>query len=86
MWGGYFLGPNMKCTIYTTKFCGYCTAAKRLLSQKHDGEVEEIDLSADPEALTALKLRTGHTTVPLIFMGDKFIGGFTELRAYFTKH
>ncbi|MDA8579262.1 glutaredoxin 3, partial [Rhodobacteraceae bacterium] len=34
--------------IYTTPFCGYCLAAKRLLKQKK-APFHEIDLSKNPD-------------------------------------
>ena len=34
-------------TLYTTPFCGYCRAAKRLLRDKGIG-FEEIDVATDP--------------------------------------
>lgn len=75
----------MKCVIYTTQFCGYCSAAKRLLAMKFKGSVEEVDLSSDHAALKELMAKTGHRTVPQIFIGEKFIGGFNELRTFFES-
>lgn len=72
-------------TIYSTRFCGYCQAAKRLLQQ---GSVpfEEVDLTDDPGELTALKNRTGHRTVPLVLLDGKLIGGYQELSAHVRTH
>lgn len=66
--------------LYTTSFCGFCRSAKRLLTDSGI-PFEEVDLTWDRKALTDLKQRTGHPTVPQVFLDDQLIGGFQELRA-----
>ncbi len=67
--------------IYTTPFCGYCHAAKRLLSQKGVAFVE-IDVSADPALREAMVQRAfGRRTVPQIFVGGTHVGGCDDLYA-----
>jgi len=66
-------------TLYTTPSCGYCHSAKRLLIARGHA-FTEIDVGADP----ALRQRVsrangGYRTVPMIFVGDRFIGGYREL-------
>lgn len=65
--------------IYGTRWCPYCTMAKRFLDGKGIAW-REVDLTNDPTELAAVKARTGHRTVPLIFVNDTFVGGFTDLR------
>jgi glutaredoxin 3 len=65
--------------IYTREWCGYCTAALRLLKQK-GVQYEHIDCSADPGTRKWLVEATGRTTVPQIFIDDQPIGGYTDLR------
>ncbi len=68
-------------TIYTTKFCGYCAAAKRLLDSKAV-DYEEIDVTFDPAARQAMVARAGgRRTVPQIFIGGEPIGGCDDLHA-----
>ncbi len=67
-------------TLYSTDYCGYCRAAKSLLSEL-EIPFEEVDLSADPDGRMALIERTGERTVPQIYVGETHVGGFTELRA-----
>ena len=67
--------------MYTTRSCGYCRAAKAFLERHKGVEVEEIDLTTDPEARRALAARTGQRTVPQIFVGEHHVGGYTDLRA-----
>ena len=68
-------------TLYTTPFCGYCAAAKRLLSQK-DATYTEIDVSGDPGKRAEMLARAnGRRTVPQIFIDGAHIGGFDDLNA-----
>lgn len=66
--------------IYTRKWCGYCTAALRLLTAKGVA-FEHIDCSNDPATRTWLVRATGRSTVPQIFIDGTPIGGFDELSA-----
>jgi glutaredoxin 3 len=70
-----------KVEIYTTQFCGYCHAAKRLLSER-GAEFVEIDVMCDQERRAEMMQRThGRRTVPQIFIDGKYIGGSDELHA-----
>ena len=67
--------------IYTSPLCGYCHAAKRLLTQK-GVNFNEIDVLGDPEQKAAMiKRANGGRTVPQIFIGDTHVGGSDELHA-----
>ena len=67
-------------TIYTTRTCGFCYAAKSLLTKK-GLSFDEIDVSADPAARQRMMLRTnGRRSVPQIFIGETHVGGSEELR------
>lgn len=72
--------------VFTGRFCGYCTAAKRLLTQK---KLSFVEISFDenpPELRDEVVEATMHRTVPVIFDirgSDRiFIGGFDELSKY----
>ena len=71
--------------IYTGNFCGYCTAAKRLLKGK-SLSVKEYNFDQHSGLRQAVVAATGHRTVPVIFdLRDgnvTFIGGFDETNAY----
>jgi glutaredoxin 3 len=67
-------------TVYTTTMCGYCVAAKRLLSARKIA-YREVDVSGDREKRAWLVRASGQRTVPQIFIGDESIGGYTELAA-----
>ncbi|MEC7242139.1 MAG: glutaredoxin 3 [Myxococcota bacterium] len=70
--------------VYTSVPCGYCNAAKSLLSRL-DLSFEERDLTGDRTARMELMQRTGQRTVPQIFVGEVHVGGFTELRALHSQ-
>ena len=70
----------MKAKVYTTTYCPYCVRAKRLLKDLN-AEFEEIDITENDELRAKLVSETNHRTVPLIFIGDRFIGGFTDMLA-----
>lgn len=67
--------------IYTTPFCGYCHAAKRLLNQKGVA-FTEFDVFQTPDLRQEMMQRAnGRHTVPQIFVGDRHLGGCDELYA-----
>ena len=66
-------------TIYTTRTCGFCYAAKSLLTKK-GLSYDEIDVSADPAERQRMMLRTnGRRSVPQIFIGETHVGGCDDL-------
>lgn len=63
--------------VYGTTFCPYCIRAKMLL-KKEGLEFEDILLKSEEEKAELIK-KTKQMTVPQIFIGDEFIGGFDQL-------
>jgi glutaredoxin 3 len=67
--------------IYTSPLCGFCHAAKRLLTQK-GVSFSEVDVLANPDRKPEMIQRAeGAHTVPQIFIGDIHVGGCDELHA-----
>lgn len=67
--------------IYTSPLCGFCHAAKRLLSQK-GVTFSEIDVLANPARKPEMIQRAnGGRTVPQIFIGTTHVGGCDDLFA-----
>lgn len=67
--------------IYTSPLCGFCHAAKRLLTQKGVSFVE-IDVLQAPERRQEMMQRAhGRHTVPQIFVGETHVGGCDDLYA-----
>jgi len=65
--------------LYTRRWCGYCFAARRLLT-KLAIEFEEIPLDGDRELRRSLsQANGGWPTLPMIFIGEHFVGGYTDL-------
>jgi glutaredoxin 3 len=65
--------------IYTTRYCGYCSSAKALLTRK-GVSFSEIDVTGDAAARSRMVERAnGRMTVPQIFIGPTHVGGFDDL-------
>ncbi|MGI3185254.1 glutaredoxin 3 [Nioella aestuarii] len=67
--------------IYTSPFCGYCHAAKRLLTDKGIS-YSEYDVARAPEKRQEMLARSnGRHTVPQIFVGQTHVGGYDDMAA-----
>jgi glutaredoxin len=75
---------NMKAVVWSKNQCPFCDQAKNLLKLKGI-EFEERNVSKDWTKEQLLEAVPTARTVPQIFLDDKLIGGFTELRAHFQK-
>ena len=71
---------SKKVIVYTTDYCPHCKRAKDLLRHKKIS-FEEVDLTHDQAKRDEAQAKTGWMTVPMIFIGDKFIGGADDLYA-----
>jgi glutaredoxin 3 len=65
-------------TIYTRRFCGYCSAAKSLLEDM-GVSYDEIDATGSPEKRNEMIQRSGRFTYPQIFIGARHVGGCDDL-------
>lgn len=69
-------------TLYTKPTCPYCIAAKNLLDNKGIEYTDIVITTLSDDERAELTTRTNnHRTVPQIFIGDKFVGGFDNLNA-----
>jgi glutaredoxin 3 len=67
--------------VYSQPFCGYCSAAKRLLTAK-GAAFTEIDVMAEHGRRDEMIARSGgRRTVPQIFIDGRHIGGYDDLSA-----
>ncbi len=66
--------------VYLWTTCPFCVKTIQLLKSKGI-EPEIINLDGDNEGLQKIRQQTGQRTVPQIFIGDEFIGGYSELAA-----
>jgi len=66
--------------LYVTPFCPYCIRAKQLLTNK-GVPFREIRVDLDPDLRAEMERRSGRTTVPQIFIGERHIGGCDDMYA-----
>ncbi|HEV7599553.1 MAG TPA: glutaredoxin 3 [Bradyrhizobium sp.] len=67
--------------IYTRPGCGYCSAAKSLLTRKK-AAFTEFNVATDPALRQHMWDRAGAgSTFPQIFIGEFHVGGCDELYA-----
>ena len=66
--------------MYSTRFCPYCIAAKRLLVSK-GVDFENIAVDGDAQLRSHMQTLTGRTSVPQIFIGDTHVGGYDDMAA-----
>ena len=64
--------------IYTKGACPACDLAKKILNDK-GASFEEFKMDEKLDELNELKAKTGHQTVPQIFINGEFIGGCSDL-------
>ena len=70
-----------KVVIYTTSLCHYCHMAKQLLQEKNIA-FKEIDVTGASELRAEMRVKAGGVnTVPQIWIGERHVGGCTDLYA-----
>lgn len=69
----------MKAIIWSKYHCPYCDQAKALLAQK-GYEIEERKIGDGYTKEELLEAVPTARTVPQIFLGEEYVGGFTELK------
>jgi glutaredoxin 3 len=69
-----------KVTMYTTPWCGYCAAARKLLQSKNV-EFEDIDVGMSSDLRREMTDKSGGTSVPQIFINNESIGGYDDMAA-----
>jgi glutaredoxin 3 len=67
--------------MYTSAVCPYSMNAQRLLASKGVKDINKIRVDLQPEKRDEMIEKTGRRTVPQIFIDDRHIGGFDDLRA-----
>ena len=69
--------------VYASRYCGWCTRALALLENKGI-QPEILVVDTDRERRREMEERSGRRTVPQVFIADRHIGGFDDLRALET--
>jgi glutaredoxin 3 len=70
-----------KVLMYSTAVCPYCIRAEALLKSKGVDQIEKIRVDLDPSRRDEMMAKTQRRTVPQIFIGDTYVGGFDDLSA-----
>lgn len=65
-------------TIYTTPTCPYCMRAKQLLKDL-GFSYQDINVLEHEAEHAELRETYNWHTVPMIFIGDEFIGGYDDM-------
>jgi glutaredoxin 3 len=71
----------MQAVVWSKDSCPFCVQAKALLESKGI-EFEERNVSKDWTREQLLEAVPNARTLPQIFLDDKLVGGFTELRKH----
>ena len=66
--------------IYTTPWCGFCAAARKLLDKK-GVPYDVVDVSTDKALRAEMTELSGRQTVPQIFIDTQAIGGYDDIAA-----
>lgn len=66
--------------VYASRYCGWCTRALALLEGKGVSP-QVIIVDSDRSLRREMEERSGRRTVPQIFIGQRHVGGFDDLRA-----
>jgi glutaredoxin 3 len=66
--------------VYSKQHCPYCVRAKALLDKKAIA-YEEIDVEGNDDLRIWLAEASGQKTVPQIFVGERPLGGFSDIDA-----
>jgi glutaredoxin 3 len=68
-----------KVTVYTTDPCSFCLRVKALLKSRNV-EFDEVNLAKDPAGRIELARRTGMMSFPQVLVGDRVVGGYSEVQ------
>ena len=69
-----------KVIIYSGPNCNFCSAAKHLLDKKNVKYIE-FNIQTDVGKLEEMQKKTnGARTIPQIFIDEKYVGGYQELK------
>ena len=77
--GGYSTRMQ-RVVMYCTRVCSYCARAERLLTEK-GVVIEKVQVEDDPGEFTRMVELSGRYTVPQIFIGGVYVGGYDDLAA-----
>lgn len=68
-------------TMYFKSTCPFCKKAEALLNERGVADINKIDIQAEAGKRDEMIQRSGRSTVPQIWIGDKHVGGCDDLVA-----
>jgi len=69
---------TVEAKVYTASYCSWCSKAIQFL--ENEGlKVRIVDITDDQDERQMLVERTGQKTVPQIWIGDSYIGGYDRM-------
>ena len=71
----------VKVLMYSTAICPFCVMAERLLRARGVAEIEKVRVDLEPVKRLEMMEKTHRRTVPQIFIGSVYVGGFDDLSA-----
>lgn len=71
-------------TVYSTLVCPYCVNAKQLL-ESQGISYEEIRVDTETQKREEMERLSGRRTVPQIFIGNRHVGGYTDLKKLYDS-
>ena len=74
----------MKAVVWSKPACVFCEKAKGLLKMKGI-EYEEKNIANGHKIQDLLEMVPNARTMPQIWLDEKYIGGFEELKRYFDN-
>ncbi len=79
--------PASRYTVFGHQQCGFCRRAKQLLEEQQL-PFRYVDIHVEGISKADLSKTVGHevTTVPQIFCGKQYIGGFEALEKHLTEN
>ena len=68
-----------KVIMYTTGSCPYCKMSENLLRSKGIQKIKKIRVDLEPDQRAKMMEKTGRRTVPQIYIGERYVGGYDDL-------
>ena len=65
--------------MYIKDGCPYCDKARDLVLNELKASLHLINVSNDPDLRKLIIKETGQKTVPVVYVGDEFVGGCDDL-------
>ena len=66
-----------KVVVFSTPTCSWCRRAKKYFKENHV-PFREVNVQRDTSAAREIQKKTGHTGVPVIKIGNRWIVGFDK--------